>query len=114
MYIDELVVGWGWSIDNLAIQSVITEAENTLEAGLSVYPNPTTEKINVEINNSSGSEFSIQLLTLQGQELYDATEPATNTRIVHTIAAEHLATGMYLVKISSGSKSVVRKVIKRG
>ena len=114
MYIDELVVGWGWAIDNLAIQSVITATENDLEAGLTVYPNPTTENISVEINNSSASDFSIQLLTLQGQKVYEANEPATTGKVVHTIAAEHLATGMYLVKISNGSKSVVRKVIKRG
>ena len=113
MYIDELVTGWGWAVDNLAIQSAITETESDLEIGLNVYPNPTTEKISIEINHTSAAEFSIQLLTVQGQKIYGATEPAMDGKMVHTIAANQLATGMYLVKISDGSKSVVRKVIKR-
>jgi hypothetical protein len=112
LFSNATVSGWGWAIDNLAIQTVITEAENALEAGLTLYPNPATEKIRVEIANTSSSEFSIQLITPQGQKLYEASELVINGKMMHTIAASHLPTGMYLVKISDGSKSVVRKIIK--
>jgi hypothetical protein len=112
MYIDELAAGWGWAMDNLAIQTVITETDDALETGLHLYPNPTSEKITVEASSSSSPEFSIQLLTLQGQKVYEATEQAVDGKMAHTIAASHLASGMYLVKISNGSKSAIRKVIK--
>ena len=114
MYIDELASGWGWAIDNLAIQSVITDVENTsLEAGFSVYPNPVAEKITVEADANASSKFSVQLLTMQGQKIYEATGQVENGKMVHTIAADRLSAGMYLVRVSNGTKSVVRKVIKR-
>ncbi len=113
MHIDELASGWGWTIDNLAIQSVITDVENTLEAGISVYPNPVTEKIVIEADANGSSKFSVQLLTLQGQKIYEGNGQVEDGKIVHTIAASQLSAGMYLVKISNGTKSVVRKVIKR-
>lgn len=114
MYIDQLAVGWGWTIDNLAIQTVITQAEDALEAKLSVYPNPVTESIRVEVASASKADFSIQLLTVQGQKVYEATAHPANGVMTHTIAAANLAEGMYLVKVSDGSKSTVRKIIKRG
>ena len=114
MFVDQLAVGWGWTIDNLAIQTVITQAEDALEAKLSVYPNPVTENIRVELASASKANFSIELLSLQGQKIYEATERAANGRMVHTIAATQLSEGMYLLKVSDGTKSTVRKIIKRG
>lgn len=113
MYIDELASGWGWTIDNLAIQSVITDVENTSEASISVYPNPATEKIVIEADGNGSSKFSVQLLTLQGQKIYEGNGQVEDGKIMHTIAASQLSAGMYLVKISNGTKSVVRKVMKR-
>lgn len=113
MHIDELASGWGWAIDNLAIQSVITGVENTtLETGISVYPNPATEKIIVEAEGNASSKFSVELLTMQGQKIYEANAQVANGKMEHTIAASQLSAGMYLVRISNGTKSAVRKVIK--
>jgi Secretion system C-terminal sorting domain len=113
MYIDELASGWGWAIDNLAIQSVITSIENTtLETGISVYPNPATEEIIVEAEGNASSKFSVELLTTQGQKIYEANGQVANGKMAHTIAASQLSAGMYLVRISNGTKSAVRKVIK--
>lgn len=114
MYIDQLASGWGWAIDNLAIQSIITETENMLGSKLRVYPNPITEMVHVEVSNPSRAVISIQLLNSKGQEIYKAIETALDESVSHTIATGHLAAGMYLVKISNGSESVVRKVIKGG
>jgi hypothetical protein len=113
LFSNETVNGWGWAIDDLYIQDPITGVENQLESAVHVYPNPALEKIGIEADVQTSGEFSIQLYTLQGQKLYDAIELPLNGKLAHTIAAEHLAAGMYLVKISNGSKSVVRKVIKR-
>jgi hypothetical protein len=113
LFSNETITGWGWAIDDLRIQDPITGIENQLETAIHIYPNPALEKIGIEADVQTSDEVSIQLYTPQGQKLYDATELPLNGKMMHTIAAGHLATGMYLVKISSGSKSVVRKVIKR-
>ena len=67
----------------------------------------------MEVASASKADFSIQLLTVQGQKVYEATARAANGMMTHTIAAANLADGMYLVKVSDGTKSTVRKIIKR-
>lgn len=114
LFSNATVNGWGWVIDNLFIQNVITEIEPALHVRLSTYPNPATEKLVVEVQTQSSRDFLIQLLNVQGQKMYEASGHATNGTLSHTIATGHLAAGMYLVKISNGSESVVRKVIKGG
>lgn len=112
MYIDQLAVGWGWTIDNLAIQTVITGTEQALDAGLHLYPNPATNQIQIELDSPTSGQYTIELLSLQGQKLYLANARAVGNKLVHTIAASQLAGGMYVVKISNGSTSAVRKIIK--
>ncbi len=112
LFSNETITGWGWAIDNLYIQDPITGIETQPESAVNVYPNPAHEKIAIEADMQTSGEFSIQLFTPQGQKLYHAAEPAVNSKITHTIDIGHLPSGMYLVKISSNGKSVVKKVLK--
>lgn len=104
--------GWGWAIDNLYIQNPITGVEELLESGISIYPNPARENFTIEADAAASPEFTLELISAHGQKIYQATEAAKNGKMVHTIASRELPAGMYLVKISNGSKSAVRKVIK--
>lgn len=112
LFSNENINGWGWAIDNLYIQDVITGIENQLETSISVYPNPSAGNITVSAEGQGSSEFSIQLVTMQGQKMYEASERAIDGKMTHTIPAQQIPAGMYLVKISKGGTSAIRKVIK--
>lgn len=112
LFSNTTTTAWGWTIDNLYIQNSITGIENQLESTLSVYPNPTTEKIVIQAEAKKSVEFSVQLLSPQGQKIYEASGRAINGKVMHTIAVRDFPAGMYIVKISNGSETVVRKVIK--
>ncbi len=114
LFSNETIDGWGWAIDNLYIQDpiTITGVEDQLESAVRIHPNPARTDIFVEAEAQASPEFSIEVLTMQGQNVYSAHQLAVNGKMVHTIAAANLTNGMYLVKISNGSKSTVRKVIK--
>lgn len=114
LFSNSTVNGWGWVIDNLFIQNVITEVGPELDVRLSTYPNPATDKIVVDVQDAATANFEIELLSVQGQKIYEASDRAANGRMVHTIAAGQLAEGMYLIRVSDGTKSTVRKIIKRG
>lgn len=112
LFSNETVTGWGWAIDNLYIQNPITGVESLADAAISVYPNPSGDNFTVEADAVTSPEFVIELTSAQGQQLYRATEIAQNGKLVHTIAAQGFPAGMYLLKISVGSKSTIQKVIK--
>lgn len=103
---------WGWTIDDLSIQSMITGVESELEKTTAIYPNPTKGQFTVEATGQSGPDFTVEIINLQGQKLYEAHERGVNGKMVHTISAPPFAAGMYIVKIKNGNDSVIRKIMR--
>lgn len=112
LFSNATINSWGWAIDDLYIQNTITAVESLPEPVVSVYPNPAHGNLTVEAEGA-GDEFTIELISAQGQKIYQATEAAQSGKMIHTIASQGFPAGMYVVKISNGSKSTVRKVIKQ-
>jgi hypothetical protein len=84
-----------------------TPDANLIEASVSLYPNPATDRIFLESHLSSG--VSVRVYNMMGQEFATGElQPFTNSTI-------HLASfprGMYLVEVSGRSGKSVRKIIK--
>ncbi|MBL7933976.1 MAG: T9SS type A sorting domain-containing protein [Bacteroidia bacterium] len=81
--------------------------ENTLMAGLSVYPNPTNSEVNVELNNASVK--SIQVLDLTGRVISTVNSDSQVTKV----NMSNLANGVYYVRISTDNATSVVKVVKQ-
>ena len=77
-------------------------SKNTLE-GVSVYPNPATDAVNVEAPNNSNVS------------IYDATGVAlkntTVTKEVSEISLQGLTSGIYFVKIEDAGKTAITKLV---
>lgn len=103
--LDKPNIGW-------AVATSDVQFSNTFK----VYPNPATELINIEINQSSESFLNITLNDLFGNTLFDEdfknlgsgkfeiSIPVTNLKI-------KAANGIYLLKISNGNNSTIQKLI---
>jgi hypothetical protein len=113
LFANETTNGWGWAVDNLYIQDAITSTEKELESAITVYPNPAKENITVEAAGLSSPYFTIQLMSMQGQTIYAASAEAVNGKMSHTIAANNLTPGLYIVKITNEGTTVLRKVMKK-
>lgn len=112
IFSDATINKWGWAIDDLSIQSTITGVESELEKTTAIYPNPTKGQFTVEATGQSGPDFTVEIINLQGQKLYEAHERGVNGKMVHTISAPPFAAGMYIVKIKNGNDSVIRKIMR--
>ncbi|WP_152285737.1 T9SS type A sorting domain-containing protein [Flavicella marina] len=77
-------------------------SKNTLE-GVSVYPNPATDAVNVEAPNNSNVS------------IYDATGVALKNKIVtkavSEISLQGLTSGIYFVKIENAGKTAITKLV---
>lgn len=83
--------------------------DNRLDIFLSVYPNPTTNYINLRMDNQLSKDLSFQLYDLQGRLLRqgDLTDKITQ------IDMQKLQSATYLVNILKDHKTVKHfKVIK--
>ena len=88
--------------------------ENSTEiSGVSIYPNPSSSSVNLEMNIANPSEVSIQVTDLSGkivatQNLGFLTLGKNQT----TIQSASFNNGLYYVTISSNGTSVTKKFIK--
>ena len=90
----------------------INETTNEI-SGVSIYPNPSSSSVNLEMNIANPSEVSIQVTDLSGKIV--ATQnlgflPLGKNQT--TIQSASFNNGLYYVTISSNGTSVTKKFIK--
>jgi hypothetical protein len=106
---------WGESpYISLNFDPTIGINETTTEiSGVSIYPNPSSSSVNLEMNIANPSEVSIQVTDLSGKIV--ATQnlgflPLGKNQT--TIQSASFNNGLYYVTISSNGTSVTKKFIK--
>ena len=107
--------GWGQSpYISLNFDPTIGINETTTEiSGVSIYPNPSSSSVNLEMNIANPTEVSIQVTDLSGKIV--ATQnlgflPLGKNQT--TIQSASFNNGLYYVTISSNGTSVTKKFIK--
>jgi hypothetical protein len=82
-------------------QLSVDETENAL---ISVYPNPTQELVNIELTGA----FQFEIVTINGQIIQTGT--ATDKKVV---SLKDYADGIYFVNVSSDVNTTTFKVVKK-
>ncbi|MSQ79508.1 MAG: T9SS type A sorting domain-containing protein [Flavobacteriaceae bacterium] len=90
----------------LVIDTTVTGInETSIENRFSIYPNPTTDELNItSINNE---KFSISIFNALGQQLY-STQAIANCKLPFT----NYTTGIYFIQISSRMGAYTQKIVK--
>lgn len=83
----------------------LTETNNIT---LSVYPNPTKDKVTVE---SNGEVKSIEIYTITGAKIYSRTENLNNS--YNEVDLSTFQNGLYILVVNDGVKRHKMKVIKQ-
>ena len=78
---------------------------------IAIYPNPTTGNITVSIANPSGSDLLISVDDIQGRIVYSYAEKNPAKGTARQINLEHLAKGIYYIKLTNGGNNQIQKLI---
>jgi hypothetical protein len=117
LYSDPYANGWGWVIDNLRIQMLLSANElNSVSPGeFRIYPNPFNETFMVEFNSKSSfhnvtisvfDSFGEMILNESVQNSYLGFRKEINLRIYPP--------GMYYIQVIGDGKPILsRKIIKQ-
>ena len=99
-----------------ADSSVIVYGTDVIEElaffnSLSIFPNPTTGKLNIEMEITEAKDFGFKLLNINGQEIW-SDKPAKHTigKYQKAINLKKYAKGVYTLQIISSEGTINRKV----
>lgn len=78
--------------------------DSTNKVSFSIYPNPTRDG-RFNVTSSNGEQVDVVIYSVLGQQV------ASVKNVTETIVANHLTAGIYLVRISQGTRIESRKLI---
>lgn len=91
------------------ITNVVTVDENIKKEAL-VFPNPANDYIFVQMRDCNSPEAHIKLINAIGQEVMSIDETDVCKKMIQ-ISTKDLTPGSYVVSITSGSESLLKKVL---
>ncbi len=97
-----------YSIDVSKSNTILSIDENLFE-DISIFPNPTSNEIKVDLSTSTEQDVLVELVDFSGKVL--ATEKNVSGTIVVFSLADY-ATGIYQVRISNSTSSISKEVVK--
>lgn len=104
---------WGdmMYIDDINMVGVSNLDELTSNEELSIFPNPTTDLLNVDMTIEGTESVSFKLVNMLGQTVAQRNlGTKVSGRINETISTNDLDNGSYLLHFSIGERQVVRRV----
>jgi len=85
--------------------------EKEFASGLAVYPNPAAGYTEVKFNLNEQSEVNISLFNLLGESVYTETGNYAAGFFHKTLQLGHLNSGVYMLRISSSTGSIARRLV---
>jgi PKD repeat protein len=101
----------GWSeIFNLTVNTCVGFGEYSDDLNLSIYPNPASTVLNINLTGISESvEFT--LLNYQGSQVYNQKIGQLNGFVSHQLNIDEYASGIYYLRLKSNDETIIRKVV---
>jgi hypothetical protein len=97
-----------------APQTVGIDNQIEIGNGISVFPNPVTEKISLNYSLIKNAQVKAELFNLEGKaiELFNENQPTGNIKKEIEVEKLNLSNGIYFVSLTiDGKKSVTKKII---
>ena len=115
LYSDPYAHGWGWTIDNLRIQTPVSAPMLTLSPGnVLIYPNPFSNKINISVQAKANiRELSLDIVDVYGQTVKTFINNNVIGEIKFELELGYLACGIYFVVVKeNGTPVSTQKIIR--
>lgn len=97
---------------NASVNTVSTNELEGLLTGVSVFPNPTKDEVNVTFEALENMDMSVELYDVMGREVKSMEPFSVNAGVqVRNIDLTNLAKGIYYIQLSTNGKSIQQKVI---
>jgi hypothetical protein len=87
--------------------------EEIMEPITRIYPNPTENILNIELNDADNQPLEIEIFTITGEVIYQKNYKNIAAHFVEQVDLSDYAKGIYLVKVKQNKTVTVGKVVVR-
>jgi hypothetical protein len=91
-----------------------TPADDMLQSGINVYPNPFADQATIEITPSTDlPDMSLEVYNMNGQKIYQSNSGSVNADEAYkwNVSGQNLSRGIYFYSIQAGEESFKGKLI---
>jgi len=117
LFSDPYSHGWGWIVDNLAIQDFDTGVKPLLLSSgeVSFFPNPASNRLNIQIDGKKAIQnLILKAYNSSGQLVYNRDFPVGSSLFQTAIDVSNFTSGLYLFTLEPENGQVItRKIIIR-
>ncbi|MHB1278529.1 MAG: T9SS type A sorting domain-containing protein [Bacteroidia bacterium] len=108
------VLDSNYCLDSTTQSLSLTSIRNTFSSRLdvNVYPNPTSNLVQVSMDLETRADLHIELYDIQGKLLQTITTPSVQGEHLETLDLSGLAPGNYTLRVMHGSDLATFKVVK--
>ena len=93
---------------NFATVSAIEE--NIFDGEVSIYPNPSSDFIRIDMIDVNKSEYNVSIINVLGEKVFDVSESISGN-YMKQIDVRNLANGTYILQIKNEETIFVEKII---
>ncbi|HRG52176.1 MAG TPA: T9SS type A sorting domain-containing protein [Bacteroidia bacterium] len=86
--------------------------KNIMDPAITLYPNPSSELLNISFNSNSQSNISIEILDIMGKKVLDENFNAQIGNNVHTIFINRFKNGLYYVNVRNENGVTTQRFTK--
>jgi hypothetical protein len=115
LYSDPFAFGWGWAIDNIQIEQVVSAESIVLSPGnIRFYPNPVKQTLNYTMQvNQAIENLQIDIFNVFGQNVRSIQKNTVVGLISEHLDFSEFKNGMYLISVRENGKQVYStKIVK--
>ena len=76
-----------------------------------MYPNPTSEMVNISFNSNIGNSYQLKIINSLGQVIQNVDKTSLNGSSEIAIDVSNYSAGLYFVKIEVDNQSTVKKLL---
>ncbi|MES2681614.1 MAG: T9SS type A sorting domain-containing protein [Bacteroidota bacterium] len=91
---------------------VVGLEKKSLDAtSMSVFPNPASEDVTIDMSSHSENLVSISLVNILGEEVFEETSPNLLKQNIYKISVKNMSRGVYFILGKTKSGSFTKKII---
>lgn len=94
-------------------ETVSVTSNSLAKQQVTLFPNPSTNEFQLELNAKQAQSIAIELLTVNGLSIYQTTKNVLAGKNRFTIPTHYMEKGYFFVKISGETFTIYRKWIKQ-